>query len=316
MHKWAGLVAGLFLALEGLTGAFLIFRDPIERAVRPVASHVDPAGRAPLPVGTVVAAVERAYPGGQVTFVAFPAALPSRQNPPLEMVVTVAHGPSLFVAADPYTGQPMGLLRGDQRSWLAPLARWHFNLFLPPGARWVVGALGVALLLTALSGIVLFLRFDRSLHARLGGLAALPLAAYALSAVLIVWFRPVAVPPPSGPPAARMLPVEQYLIAARDAQSGASVSYISLAKTGVNVRMRVPGDPRRTGNTDVWLDAGSAHVLRVDPLRSAPLATQIYQWLAAFHFGEMGGAAGQLLGVILGLMPMVLVWTAYRVWRR
>lgn len=312
IHKWAGLVAGLFLALEGLTGAFLIFRDPIERAVRPVASHVDPAGRAPLPVGLVVAAVERAYPGGQVTFVAFP----PRANPPLEMVVKVADGPSLLVAADPFTGRPMGLLRGDQRSWLAPLARWHFNLFLPPGARWAVGALGLALLLIALSGIVLFLRFDGCLHARLGGLAALPLAAYALSAVLIVWFRPVALPPPSGPPAARMLPVERYLTAARAAEPDASVSYISLARAGVNVRMRVPGDPRRTGNTDVWLDAGSAHVLRVDPLRSAPLATQIYQWLAAFHFGEMGGAAGQLLGVILGLMPMLLAWTGYRVWRR
>ena len=312
IHKWAGLVAGLFLALEGLTGAFLIFRDPIERAVRPVASHVDPAGRTPLPVAAVVATVERAYPGGQVTFVAFPA----RQNPPLEMVVQMAGRPSLFVAADPFTGEPMGLLRGDQRSWLAPLTRWHFSLFLGPQARWVAGGLGVALLLIALTGVALFLRFDRSLHARLGGLAALPLAVYGLSAVLIVWFRPVVPLPPTGAPAARMLPVERYLSAAREAVPGASVSYISLAKSGVTIRIREPGDPRRTGNTDVWLDAGSAHVLRVDPLRSAPLATQIYQWLAAFHFGEVGGAFGQLLGVILGLIPMVLAWTAYQVWRR
>lgn len=280
--------------------------------MRPVASRVEPAGRAPLPVGAVVAAVERAYSGGQVTFVAFP----PREHPPLEMVVKTAGGESLFLAADPYTGQPMGLLRGAGRSWLTPLAAWHFHLFLAPGRRWAVGGLGLLLLVIACSGIVLFLRHDRSLHARLGGLAVLPLAAYALSAVMIVWFRPVAVPPPADAPAARMLPVERYLAAARAAEPGAGVSYISLGRQGVNVRMRRVGDPRRTGNTDVWLDAGSAEVRRVDRLAGAPPATQVYQWLAAFHFGELGGASGQVLGVILGLMPLVLVWTGYRVWRR
>jgi len=294
LHRGAGLLAGAFLVFQGLSGALLLYRDALERQARPIPARIEALGRQPLPLQSLL---DRQAPA-RVTFLSFPA----REAAPVEAFLTRGNQTE-FVALDPYTGRNLGPLRGgDDAAWLRPIARYHFKFFPQ--------ALAAALLLLLCTGLLQ--REKRSLHARLGLFAALPLVLYSISALLIVYARPTALPPPQTT-AQPLAPADTLLAAARRAVPGARLSYISLSPTVVSARLHAPGDPRAYGNTDVHLHPATAALLRLDRFEAAPWRTRAYHYLAALHFGELGWKP---LYLPLGLTPLLLLLSALQARRR
>lgn len=156
VHLWIGLCLFLVLAPLGLTGSLLVWDDALDRALHPQRYAVT-AGE--LPPSAYVAAAGRAFEGR-----ATPAQVRMPSGPGQPVVVTgfVAgkarpgeRPPSLTAWIDPGAGRALGV--GDPRRELrGVIHRLHGNLLLPQDGRTIVGWLGVAMLVSCVSGLVVW----------------------------------------------------------------------------------------------------------------------------------------------------------------
>jgi uncharacterized iron-regulated membrane protein len=299
IHCWPGFVLGVPLVVLLLTGSALVYRESIERAAKPVPSTVDPRGRPKLPLDEAIRRVVDQNPGFSETYIQ----IPPRANAPLEIVLR-SEDQTRFLAADPFTGDVLGLLSGGLPLPLEPIRRIHAHWLLGPVGRQFNGFLAVLLGAMALSGLALFLRHPRSWHARIGLIAAIPLLCAALSGALLIWGRvaPASVPQTGAAPA---LPLEHYAGAALAALPGASFSWISLADP-VTVRLRLPSDWQRRGSNDVHLHPATAEPLRIDRFQDAPLSRRFFVAITAIHYGEWGGPLGRFLWAASGVSAAFL----------
>lgn len=297
LHRSLGWVFGVPLALLGISGALLVYRDAFERAARStVPDAVRAGGRTPLPWQTVAGRVLDAHPGHRI--LSFQR--PGRADAPLEILLLPPRGGVVMVAADPYTGAPLGVLRGDRRIWLDPIARLHFHA--------AAALLAAPLLVLVVTGF--FRRRQRpGLHTRLGLAGSAVLLFYASSGALFHLAPRPALRAPLAPHDF-LAPLDRFRQAAEAALPGATVSYIELPATRtapVKVRLRQAGELRATGGNDVFLHPETAAVLQVEPM--APGA---YRWwylnLAALHYGEPAPP----FFAACGLLPLALWLTGLR----
>lgn len=307
LHRWAGLLLGGLLMLVGLSGAGMVYREMMELPPLPVPSAVNAHGRVALPLEEVAARVLDADPGSVLTRVQ----MPLDPRGPLEFVLDKA-GRRHVVAADPFTGDVLGLLHGGPPTPVEPIRRMHAEWLLGPAGRQANGLLAVALGLLALSGLRLLVRNPGSLHGWLGLLAAGPLLLASVSGAMLIWGRSVPVEPPKTGEAPA-LAIEAYAAAARGALPGAEISWIAIGDP-VTVRMRLPSDWQRRGSNEVHLNPATGALLRADLFRNARLTRRIYVALGAVHFGEAGGERGRLAWAASGGVILVLWISGLTVW--
>ena len=74
IHLWLGLLAGLYVLLISITGAALVFRIDLQRALHPDLFTPRAAGRLADPVA-IMERVSRAYPGQRLSGVDAPTTL-------------------------------------------------------------------------------------------------------------------------------------------------------------------------------------------------------------------------------------------------
>jgi uncharacterized iron-regulated membrane protein len=123
LHRWTGLVAGLYLFAIGLSGAVLAFRPEIQVHLFPQFFSV-PQMAVPLAAGTTVAASVRArYPGYRYGAIEAPTA---RRNAFLTYVAIGEVVETVFV--HPYSGEVIGAL--PREGWLYTVQELHYNLLL------------------------------------------------------------------------------------------------------------------------------------------------------------------------------------------
>jgi hypothetical protein len=68
----------------------------------------------------------------------------------------------------------------------------------------------------------------------------------------------------------------------------------------------MPGDLQRKGPNDLFLDPATAEVLRVDLIEKESFILRLHRFLAALHFGEVGGGRFCLLYAACALFPFLL----------
>ncbi len=76
IHRWTGLVAGVYIVLIGITGSAVVFRQELQAAMYPDFFRLQPQGpggfRLQPDVSTLVRELQAAYPGYRLSGIDWP----------------------------------------------------------------------------------------------------------------------------------------------------------------------------------------------------------------------------------------------------
>src|SRR5438105_14419299 len=98
LHLYAGLIAGIFIVIFGLTGSIMAFEPEIDHLLHWKLAYVTPHGRA-LSLSEIGAAIAKAYPGEPIR------GFELSTTPGLSYHVAL---PRRFLYVNQYTGEVLG----------------------------------------------------------------------------------------------------------------------------------------------------------------------------------------------------------------
>lgn len=151
LHRWAGLILSLNVLLFSLTGLVLIFHEELEAALEPAAEQ-RPAGK-PMSLVEAIAVAKGKLPKADAVFV-------SRDlEHPDEVYVGLGQGTRKLEETKPIkvnlaTGSTDDTNFDD--TFLGVVFHLHADLMAGPIGALVVGAIGLALLFTLITGAVIY----------------------------------------------------------------------------------------------------------------------------------------------------------------
>jgi uncharacterized iron-regulated membrane protein len=164
LHAYLGLVLGAPLAVIGLTGSLIVFGWPLDAWLNQDLMRVNvPVNAHPLPPQDIIDAARRVLPpaASPLDWLQFP----TGADGVFRVSYTVPPSPDSYeVFIDSYTAKVLGQrLWGDFGSccsWHGPLMtvlyRFHDSFWLGETGQIIVGGIGLVMLLSLLSGIVLW----------------------------------------------------------------------------------------------------------------------------------------------------------------
>ncbi|WP_290869077.1 PepSY domain-containing protein [Aquabacterium sp.] len=358
LHRWLGLGLLGFWLVIGLTGSVLVVYREVLTALHSAAGGAQPVQAAQpladpaqgIDLDRVHQSLRRSHPDRHG---AWRLELPLKPGEPIvarymKPVESAdrAFAP-LMVWVDPYTAV-VGheAIWGDEPlTWLYDL---HYSLLLDLDGRQLVGALGVLMTVSLVSGLVLWWprsggwpqawRFKRGAaierqvydwHKLTGLASAVVLLMLAATGMALTWHQPLAMAlhrvgpvfhPPAvvvkGPP---VVSLAQAVSLAGQCFPQARLRWVESAPVGgglIRVQLWQVGEPsRRFPRTQVWVDAATAEVVAVrDGLQDSPADT-LMAWLHPLHNGEVAGWPGRILVLLSGLAPVPLGLTGWLRWR-
>lgn len=335
LHRWIGVLLALLIIPVSLSGSALVWHDWLDMAVNPERQVSAPAA---LPTSAYLATARAALPGearisrltwpkgGEGPVVVSASTPPPRQGARPGRISLYLH-PADARAIDRQTGNE-GAVR-----FLHVL---HGSLFVPEVGRQIVGWIGVAMLLSSLTGLWLWwptkgglrsgLRWRRgaaastssSLHHQAGFWIALPLAVLSLTGAWIsfpAFFGKLSGEGGGGgrPPAARPL-----------AETGTSVDAALraalAAAPGQPISVALPTDRKpewivevaRAGEPTEVVVADGTSVAEVQ----APEPESVARLMRRIHDGTGTGPVWQTIIFVGGILPAVLAVTGIVMWAR
>lgn len=349
LHRWTGLLTGLFILFLSLTGAALVFITEIDRALNREILKSEPAGP-PIVPERALAAVARAHPEARVSRI---------EMPKDDRGVYVVHTgrvqePVRYnqVMVDPYTEQVLGT-RDYQQSLAFVLRQLHLRFFyFGWKGRVVVGVFGLVLLFSCITGLLIYGRFIRALPRwwsirrgrglqisssdwhKLVGITALAfnlviaftgavlglenLARYSPAVSQAIHPKaPEAGRPPPPATVEGAIPVSRAVELASRAIPGLVVTSATLPReershwvvTG-NLRGRIEME----GASTVHLHTHTGEVIYRHDSRRARTITKAYNWMDPLHFGYWAGVWSQILYLVFGLTTAFLSITGFMLW--
>ena len=337
------MTAGLLLVVIGLTGAALVFREEIDRALNPHLLRVAPAA-ARAPLQAALDAVTRAYPGESPTRIRMP------RTPDGTLEVWLGAEPARYAYVDPYRGTLLGARRPTE-FLTGALFLVHTRLLAGEAGHLAAGACGLVLVLLGVSGLVVWWpgrgrlraattvawgasrkRVVYDLHRSVGfytsgflvlaGVTGASLVFHEAFQGAIYWAArtPAAPPAPraTSPAARAALPLDSLVAAAERAQPGGTISYLYLPTAPgqtFRVRQRLAPELHPNGKSFVHLDPPTGAVLAVEDGAAAPVGARAYSALYPLHIGIVGGLLTRLVAVAVGLTPALFFVTGVAMWR-
>lgn len=352
IHRWVGLTAGLALVLIGLTGSVSVYWRELHELTDSRLRVATPHAKGYRPYAEIVAALNDAFPGREDAWALYP---PWNSRGVMYAVYEFpeeradAYESPLYVAIDPYRAQVTSHYYWGESpvSWIYNL---HSHLHAGPAGMGIVGALGIFLLLLALSGVYVWwpvgrfvkrlfvpehrqgaARLEFDLH-RVGGIYLwVLLFVLSLSGILIV-FEPQmskavgaaeSPPAPLSAPRSGALPIsaDEAVARARRLFPDATLKALHVPggrRVAYQVNLRQPGETfdRFYPNTNVWIDQYSGEVLRVEDPRQFDAGRRFMNLRVPFHGGEALGAWGRVLTCLTGFVPLLMFYTGIRQWLR
>lgn len=337
IHSWTGVILGWLLLVCCISGTLVVYKMPLKAWANP--ALVSTPASDPLGPDQALARMRAHDPAAQVRLFSFPTDDFSIHQYTLE--VKPAQGRAYRYWMNPSTGQ---IHKGLQSDFADFVLRLHGNLFLGKPGRWLVGFLGVLMVVSLASGLAFhWKKIARdAFRLRLGGQTRQ--AWSDLHKVVGVWAFPfhlviavtggwlgieTLVKKPSPPPfavagdatnLAAPAPITQVLAAvqARDPQLRPThVNYASHGAAGSSVRVQgqVPGARLvQDGQTMVVMDAATLAPLKtVDPTREG-LVKRLLVMARPLHYGYWGGGFSEALYFGLGAALSALCLSGLIVW--
>lgn len=338
-HRWIGLLAGIYLLVVTLTGAALLFRIDIQRALDPALFR--PLSDGPLAdPAEVLAGLQQVYPHGSI------AGLDAPTNRRPTTLAYVDDGKRfLTVLIDPASGTVLGGL--PQRPVIRFLHALHFDLTLGRTGRVINGIGAMVLAFMGLSGMVLWwrgsrwrqgliVRFGRSaattqreLHSAAGIWSSLALLMWGMTGTVFIFpapfmkaigaFSPVE---SAGPPmvaaqeGVAIRPLHEQLDAARQVYPQRPIARIVLPGNPT-VPLQVlfaRHAPTQIGESmdTVYVDPWRAEVVGESGKRTAGEA--LWQSFTTLHVAGFGGYGVRTAWLLFALSPTLLLATGLFTW--
>lgn len=349
LHRWTGVWTGAVITFLSVTGAIVVFNPEIDEWLNPELLVTSPdAGARDVGIDTALRNARERSPDLSVD-----AITPPRSRTGVYAIwMTDDDGGYYQATVDPYTGEVLGR-RNYKASFQDVMRQLHVRFFaFGWQGRVVVGAFGLALLISAVTGFLIYGRFIRALprwwsirrdrrlqislsdwHKLIGILTlAFNLLIAVTGAVLglenLARFAPAVSqaihPGPSDEVLADVpetlegtVPVSSAVARVRSVIDGFQPGFIILPKAGVG-HYELFGDlPDRTemdNASGAVVHALTGEVLYRHSAREARTITKAYNWMDPLHFGYFGGVATKVLWVLLGLASGFLSISGFVIW--
>lgn len=328
LHRWTGLALAVLLAVQGLTGALLVFRDEIERVIHP-SLVVEPRAER-VAVQALLEKVEAAHPGYIVNRAEFPAIA----NGAVLFKLEAKDGSRWLTAVDPFRGVIVrdGPLSAWPGEWIFYV---HYGLLAGPIGHIVVGLEGLALLFLATTGPIVWwpgrkrwkqgfkivsgrgadLQW-RTLHRAGGAILAPVLIVSAVTGSAMVWkdeFRDLlrSVTPVVDKPAPKVaerigaskVPLDRLIAAAGNDYGSTPLRQIRFSNEGRVAAIYLESDltRRADGAKQIYYDRYDGTDVGHYVAGALPVGTEIVDWLFPIHSGLFGGTISKIVVLIAGL---------------
>ena len=344
VHLWTGVAVALYAVVVSVTGATLVFRIHLQRAVHPELLTAGVDGPQ-ADIATVLESVRDAYPRGRVSGVDAPTTVR-----PTHLAYVTEGGRFHTVLLDPVTAEVLGEL--PERSVVRTLQDLHFDLLAGPTGRVVNGIGALCLFLLCLTGVSVWWperwrraftvdwrrpwrRVTWELHGAVGIWTLVLTAGWAVTGAYIVFpeqFRaavnrisPLTTavrPPQSNPHGAGPAPRptwRELIDSARPAEPDAFVARVVVPASNEAPFRVLFADhrPTRLGARHlrtVYLDQYTGERLAAPPVGPRTFGDVLIALVAPLHFGNFGGVGVRLVWLVTGLAPGVLAVTGLILW--
>lgn len=334
LHRWAGGLAGLLLALIGLSGTVLVW----EGAWIGLPGAGDQVETNPAMLGSAIEAALAHRPGlTRVTL--------ASEEIGLHHAV-YADGGGAYLTQQGALAAEWDSIWARPEFWLFDL---HHYLLLGESGKYVTGVLGLLLLGFTVTGSILWWRTRKTFrfrflperltrsaiirqHRDIGVVAAPLLLLSSVTGTLMVFpaLSDVLTAPWSGSEASKAAPVLPEDLAAPDGptnwarlMTNAQAAFPDAVprrlmlptKPGepVTLRLKQPFEWTPNGRTYVWLDPATGKVLATDDPAASDAASAIAEKYYPLHAGKVGGLAWQIAltfaGLALTLLGTLATWT-------
>ena len=338
VHKWIGLILAALIIPISLTGSALVWHDPLEKimhperyavsgaAVLPAASYAAPAS-AVLGEGERLARIQLPEKAGEPVTVT--ASKPGKGRPQ-----------RLSIYLDPPTGKVLGTARSGEGIFQV-MHVLHGSLMVPGVGRQVVGWVGVAMLISSISGIWLWwpltgsvrrgLRWkrhrnlDTNLHHQFGFWIALPLFVLSATGVWISfpqWFAGFETASAQrgggGGGPGRFAPPLQV----KQAELQSAVAKAEAAGQGTASLVAWPTEARPQWSIELKSGEGPAKVSVAASDLTAKIESRgeepetVARLMRRIHDGNGFPFAWQLVVFLGGILPAILAITGIIMWWR
>ncbi len=356
VHRWLGTCIGIWFALVGLSGAILVFEDPIDAWLNPRLLTTAARGQQ-LSAQTIVEHAEAEYPLGLVEKIRFPASQGEVYRLTMRARPRRVGAERIEAMFDPVSGIYLGS-RSLESLGIAPpdllrtLYEFHRNVLLGnPGSN-IVGIAGLLLLTSAITGIVLAAPRTRAalrrlvsvnprtsstriafdFHRSTGVVFALTLLLATLTGATLVYVNYVrdivslfsnVAPFPTIPwqPQNAGEPLQLDRVIADVRQRFPQHTLLEVhgsprQMAGHLYYLKRSGDVHRLGDTIAWINPLSGEMMIERSPRTRTLGEGFMHWLFPLHSGTAFGTAGQVAMSATGIVPLLLVFTGLWVWLR
>lgn len=343
LHKWLGLVTGIFLLAIGVSGSFLVYSRALDRMFYPELYSIEPQGTR-LSLDSIYSMIYRKY-GTEFGSCSFD--IPSTENERVEFTLNKPQTNyydrgRYLVDMHPYTG---AILReGSSADMSVSFVHWvmYFHNSFHSGriGMLIVTVVSVTLLLSIITGLFFYGKrftrvtlfrlplggkeFYRSLHLYVG--------VWSLVFTTVVCFTGFwmmkgtlsydawRIDPP-GQKTPLSVSIDSCLAASRTALPGFIPDFVSIPFTsgeliGIDGNMANTPAIGRGDACSVTIDPASGKVLEANDVAQAWFPGNISAYVWPLHIGNYGGNLLKILYVIGGLMPGVLWISGFVMWRR
>jgi uncharacterized iron-regulated membrane protein len=346
IHLWIGLTLGVVGVLIGITGSILVYETQVDAAISPQRYAVSGSDVA-LPYSAYIEGATQVLDSRiRATLVRFP------QKAGLPVVVFARargeNGGVMRVYLDPPTGRVLDVSPGG--GFVGWAHQFHEHLTLREyGGREIVGAVGIAMLISSLSGLYLWwptcsrlreallfrrgIALTRNLHYFFGFYFALVLAMLSFTGIFLAYpdagrnvvaaFGPVS---PSmrnvnadTPSRGKAIAPDQAAQIAKERFPNAQIVVIGLPQ-GARGAYRVGMNDSRDasiqpgGNTVVFVDPASGAVLRSADASVRSSGDTFLALQRSLHSGASLGVIGRVVICIVGFAPALFVITGLTMW--
>lgn len=346
IHLWIGVVIGLYVIAICVTGSVLVFEQNLLND-RPALAEVP--GHAAPDWAQMVSVAEAANPGSTLTFIDMRSA--NRRVVPVGLN---QDGKTVIAYVDSYTGTVARQEILEDTHWFVEGAlALHTQLTLGARGAVANGIGGALLFIMAAIGIVLWWPGIRSwkralkinwrarwagisfdVHRTFGFWCCVLIAMWGITGVYFIFPGTVhsaigvfssmgslqQAPSdwdPAGP--AKALPASEFIARAQRLYPADKLAYVFMDtdRRGGAVQVYMspdPAVPMEQLEDEMVFNPGSGAVLMNTSSARWTAGERFSLAVYSLHFGDFGGWPLQILWALLGLVPVVLVITAYTMW--